>query len=94
MFYLIGSPLGHSISPFIHRELARKKGIDIQYDLLETDVTKLEATVELLRSSDGFNVTIPHKTNIIPISFSRRRRCRTDRSCKHRAMRRWEDVRL
>ena len=69
MFYLIGSPLGHSISPFIHRELARKKGIDIQYDLLETDVTKLEATVELLRSSDGFNVTIPHKTNIIPYLF-------------------------
>ncbi len=66
-FALTGSPLGHSISPFIHTELQKRAGIIADYKLIEADKSELESCFkERLLSLDGFNVTIPHKTGIIP----------------------------
>lgn len=63
-FAVIGHPIGHSISPFIHRKLFVLSGLSPAYTVL--DVEELSASVEHLRTLDGFNITIPHKTAILP----------------------------
>lgn len=59
-FGLIGGKLGHSYSPQIHSYLG-----DYSYVLIEKQPEELE---ELLRSGafDGFNVTIPYKSTVVP----------------------------
>lgn len=66
-FGLIGFPLGHSMSPLIHKELFRINGIDADYTLCEVNPKNFGE--ELKKKTEGFrgyNVTIPHKINIIP----------------------------
>jgi shikimate dehydrogenase len=66
-FALIGYPLGHSMSGVIHKELFKIANIDATYDLLEVEPSSLADEFESkLKSLRGFNVTIPHKINIIP----------------------------
>lgn len=64
---LIGEKLGHSLSPEIHQKIFEKLGIRGTYNLLPIARMNLKDTVEtLLESMDGFNVTIPYKTDIMP----------------------------
>ena len=66
-FALIGHPLGHSLSPEIHRAIMASAGIDGAYTLLDIPPEELPARLPaLLRGLDGFNVTIPHKKAVIP----------------------------
>lgn len=65
-FGLIGYPLGHSMSPVIHKELFKINGIDADYNLKEISPDVLSQGIGELKKLDGFNVTIPHKTGIIP----------------------------
>ena len=66
-FALIGHPLGHSLSPEIHRAIMAQAGIDGSYDLLDIEPADLPARLpSLLREFDGLNATIPHKTAVIP----------------------------
>lgn len=67
-FGLIGYPLGHSMSPFIHNELFKLNNIDAEYKLIEIAPEKLLSSADMLKELDGFNVTIPHKTGIIQIT--------------------------
>jgi shikimate dehydrogenase len=62
---LLGYPLGHSMSPVIHKALLRSLNIDAEYDLYPTPPDELAQRVPALLSMDGFNVTIPYKTDII-----------------------------
>lgn len=64
-FCLIGYPLGHSMSPVIHRELFKLKNTDASYELREIAPEDLDEEFNSLKKLDGFNVTIPHKTAII-----------------------------
>ena len=66
-FCLIGYPLGHSMSPVIHNELFKLKGINANYSLNEIAPENLKEKYSELKKLDGFNVTIPHKTKIIPM---------------------------
>ena len=66
-FCLIGYPLGHSMSPIIHKELFKIKNIDASYNLNEIAPENLKNEYKKLKKLDGFNVTIPHKTGIIPM---------------------------
>lgn len=67
-FALTGCPLGHSISPFIHSELFKIKGVNAEYKLVEAEEKMLFEKFETtLKELNGFNVTIPHKINIIPL---------------------------
>lgn len=61
---VIGHPIGHTMSPFIHERLYRLSGIPMEYQVL--DVPDLEAALPLLRGLDCFNITIPHKSAILP----------------------------
>lgn len=67
-YALIGHPLGHSMSPLIHYKLFGFSGCkECVYEL--TDIAPEELTDKLgyLKSLEGFNITIPHKTAVIPM---------------------------
>ena len=64
---LIGHPLGHSLSPYIHKRIMEETGISGDYQLYEIEKEELPEIVPvLLKELDGFNCTIPYKTEIIP----------------------------
>ena len=65
-FALIGFPLGHSLSPQLHQKLMQAAGVNGSYRLLETPPEALSAFCQTQQTLDGYNVTIPHKTAIIP----------------------------
>lgn len=67
-FGLIGYPLGHSLSPLIHKAGFESLGINATYDILETPPEDLVDRVKFLKRENytGFNVTIPLK---LPISL-------------------------
>lgn len=65
-FGLTGFPLGHSMSPVIHKELFKVNGIDADYCLKEIDPADLAEGLKELNDFRGFNVTIPHKIGVIP----------------------------
>ena len=64
---LIGYPLGHSLSPQIHRRLFELAGIEAEYELIEIPPEKLKDNFAYLKTLDGFNITIPHKIPIIEL---------------------------
>ncbi|MBQ2391832.1 MAG: shikimate dehydrogenase [Clostridia bacterium] len=61
---LIGYPLGHSMSPFIHQKLFENAGFDATYTNHQMPADDPNVR-NVIYSFDGFNVTIPHKTFII-----------------------------
>lgn len=65
---LIGDPVNHSRSPFIHNTWAAMRRDSVIYSLHEVKKENLEATVENFKKTGvkGFNITVPHKTDIIP----------------------------
>lgn len=64
-FGLTGFPLGHSMSPVIHRELFKISNIDGEYNLYEIAPENLNNEISKLKGLSGFNVTIPHKISVI-----------------------------
>lgn len=61
---LLGFPLKHTMSPPIHQRLFELDGIsDFTYELMEYET--LGDNVSNLLALEGFNITIPHKVNII-----------------------------
>jgi shikimate dehydrogenase len=66
-YALIGHPLGHSLSPFIHRELMQAAGLPGTYDLIDLPPEELASRApELLDRLAGLNCTIPYKEAILP----------------------------
>jgi len=69
---LIGYPLGHSLSPKIHREAMDAYGLRGEYSLFPIqphDIQGLKDLLTRVRSGEihGLNVTIPHKQKVIPL---------------------------
>lgn len=64
---LIGHPLVHSLSPFIHESLMAAAGLSGSYRLYDINPRELASRVpQLLSEMEGFNVTIPYKEAVIP----------------------------
>lgn len=65
--YLIGKPVGHSLSPAMHDAAFAALGLPHRYKTREVDEIDLRATIDKLRSEDtlGANVTIPHKEAVL-----------------------------
>ena len=65
---IIGCPLSHSLSKFMHEAALKDLGLNGSYDSLETKSEDLIQRIKFLKTNGylGFNVTIPHK---IPISL-------------------------
>lgn len=67
-FAVIGHPIGHTMSPFIHTRLFALSGIDAEYTKLDIAPENLAQEYQkTLLKLDGYNITIPHKQNIIPL---------------------------
>ncbi|WP_226583211.1 shikimate dehydrogenase [Halobacillus litoralis] len=65
---LIGYPIGHSLSPWIHNQLMEQQGIEGSYELLEIQPDVFDEKMNFLKEKDlhGFNVTVPYKEKVIP----------------------------
>lgn len=67
-FAVIGHPIGHTMSPFIHNRLFKISGIEAEYTKLDIAPENLaDEYNKVLSKLDGYNITIPHKQNIIPL---------------------------
>lgn len=67
-YAVIGHPIGHTMSPFIHKRLFELSGIDAEYGVIDIAPENLEREFrDTLMKLDGYNVTIPHKQAIIPL---------------------------
>lgn len=67
-YAVIGHPIGHTMSPFIHKRLFDLSGVDADYAVLDISPETLSSQYEkVLKKLDGYNITIPHKQNIIPL---------------------------
>ena len=66
---VIGWPIAHSLSPVMQNAALQKAGLDFAYIALPVAPEDLSEAVRGLRALGfrGFNVTIPHKTAIIPL---------------------------
>ena len=70
-YALIGYPLGHSISPEIHKKLFALSGMpECSYHLFPIPLEGLQKRIPELKQLRGFNVTIPYKQEIIPFLHS------------------------
>ncbi|MDR1915670.1 MAG: shikimate dehydrogenase [Synergistaceae bacterium] len=68
-YAVIGDPIAHTLSPQIHTAVFDSLGIAAKYEALRVPRGMLPDFVSRARKSNllGFNVTIPHKSDIIPL---------------------------
>jgi shikimate dehydrogenase len=64
---VIGDPIGHTLSPFIHNAAFRSLKLDLVYVPFHVRRSELAAAIEGLRSLEvlGINVTMPHKSQVL-----------------------------
>lgn len=63
---LIGHPLGHSLSPFIHQAIMEAVGIEGTYELFDVRPDDMNGLMpRIFKLLDGFNVTIPYKERVL-----------------------------
>ena len=69
LYGIIGYPLGHTLSPLIHNTAFKELGIPAVYVAWPTKPEQLATLVDAVRLLNirGLSVTIPHKTNLIPL---------------------------
>lgn len=68
LYGLIGYPVSHSLSAVMHNEEFKQLQLPHYYHLFNVAPKDLEEAIRALRllGVSGFNITIPHKENIIP----------------------------
>ncbi|TCT27053.1 shikimate dehydrogenase [Melghiribacillus thermohalophilus] len=66
-FCVIGHPIEHSLSPWIHGQFLNMSGKQGIYRTLDVPEKELGQTLQFLKKLeiDGFNITVPHKERII-----------------------------
>lgn len=67
LFGLIGDPVEHTLSPFMHNAAFKYLNLDYVYVPFHVKKWQLEAAIEGARSLEikGLNVTIPHKIEVM-----------------------------
>ena len=68
-YTVIGDPIGHSLSPLLHKTVFEAQKIEEEYTAIHVPRGKLEGFMAAVRASGikGFNATIPHKQDIISL---------------------------
>jgi len=66
---VIGHPINHSKSPIIHNDWIEKSRLEGEYIAIDIAPNELEQEIRKLieQGYDGFNITIPHKQNIMTL---------------------------
>ena len=62
---VLGNPIEHSLSPFIHSRFARQHNINIDYQAYKVEEDKFESFIAEFfsdKTSKGLNVTLPLKS--------------------------------
>ena len=68
-FAVIGQPVDHSLSPYIHQHFARQWSVDLDYTRLELSPDKLVQGLSRFAAEGGVgvNVTLPHKRAVMEL---------------------------
>ncbi len=67
-YAVIGHPIGHTMSPFIHTGLFKLQNKEVEYKVLDIIPENLGMEFSsVLKNLNGFNITIPHKEAIMPL---------------------------
>ncbi|HKR74194.1 MAG TPA: shikimate dehydrogenase [Candidatus Nitrosocosmicus sp.] len=68
-FCIIGNPIEHSLSPLMQNAAFRHVNLNYSYIAFKVPADELEVAVESMRKIRiaGFNVTIPHKVEIVKL---------------------------
>ena len=79
-YAVMGHPIAHSKSPFIHHRFAAETGEPVAYDALHVEPDRFREAVERFRAEGGrgLNVTIPFKEEAF--AFASRRTSRAERA--------------
>lgn len=66
---VIGDPIGHSLSPLIQNAMIKAAGLDCVYDARRVAGTDTAIWLEQAKKEGytGFNATMPHKENLVPL---------------------------
>ena len=66
-FAVIGYPIEHSLSPILHNDIFQQLNLNAQYKKIQIPPNDLTDFVKAIsqRNLNGFNITIPHKTDIL-----------------------------
>ena len=66
---LIGDPIEHTASPAMHNAAFSELGLDYVYIAFDVTPDELAGSINGMRSlgMTGWNITIPHKVNVIPL---------------------------
>lgn len=69
---VIGDPVAHSLSPYIHNHWLRMHKLDAVYAALEVKAAELETSLASLLAHEAFglNVTLPHKEAVLKLAVS------------------------
>ncbi len=63
---VVGHPIGHTLSPFIHTRLMSLAGIDGEYGVYHITPEEFGTSFEkLMNELDGINITIPYKQAVM-----------------------------
>lgn len=68
-YAVIGDPIGHSLSPGLHRAAFEAQGLDEAYTALRVPPAALAGFMACMRASPlkGCNITLPHKQAVLPL---------------------------
>jgi shikimate dehydrogenase len=78
-YAVIGNPVAHSKSPFIHAEFARQTAQDLTYERILAPLDGFRAAVDNFRAEGGhgLNVTVPFKLDAFALSADCSERARS-----------------
>ena len=68
-FYVIGDPIGHSLSPAMHRAAFAELGLPHTYDAMLVSKDQLPSVLDRVRHGEihGLNVTVPRTRTSMPL---------------------------
>ena len=77
-YAVIGHPVGHSRSPFIHARFAAQTGQNLRYTTIDARPEDFAAVVRdfFAQGGRGLNVTVPHKESAVQIADALTQRAR------------------
>jgi len=63
IYGVIGHPITHTLSPFLHNAVFRERGVDAVYIPFQVKADELAGAIEGMKSMEiqGLNITLPHK---------------------------------
>lgn len=66
---VIGDPISHSLSPILHSTVLEELGTPCEYSAVQVKKGELSQYLASAKENNvqGFNITMPHKTDIIPL---------------------------